>query len=92
MNSLKSYPAGFVYIFSLLYKITNNGENIRLAQYIFMGLYIVTLIVILNIYKKSKTVNIQFFIYHFSFIHWNFYIKKIEEQQTIKLYLQLNYL
>lgn len=49
------YPAGFVYIFSLLYKITNNGENIRLAQYIFMGLYIVTLIVILNIYKKSKT-------------------------------------
>ncbi|OUM61409.1 glycosyltransferase family 58 protein, partial [Piromyces sp. E2] len=50
------YPAGFVYIFSLLYKITNNGENIRLAQYIFMGLYIATLVVILNIYKKSKTV------------------------------------
>jgi len=49
------YPAGFVYIFSLLYKITNNGENIRLAQYIFMGLYIATLVVILNIYKKSKT-------------------------------------
>jgi len=34
------YPAGFVYIFSLLYKITNNGDNIRLAQYIFMGIYI----------------------------------------------------
>jgi len=49
------YPAGFVYIFSLLYKITNNGDNIRLAQYIFMGIYIVTLVVILNIYKKSKT-------------------------------------
>jgi len=49
------YPAGFVYIFSLLYKITNNGENIRLAQYIFMGLYIATLVIILNIYKKSRT-------------------------------------
>ncbi|ORX46012.1 glycosyltransferase family 58 protein [Piromyces finnis] len=49
------YPAGFVYIFSLLYKMTNNGENIRLAQYIFMGLYIATLVVILKIYQKSKT-------------------------------------
>lgn len=48
------YPAGFVYIFSILYKITNGGINIRLAQYIFMGLYIVTLFIILNIYKHSR--------------------------------------
>lgn len=29
------YPAGFVYVFSLLYGVTDQGKDIRLAQYIF---------------------------------------------------------
>ena len=30
------YPAGFVWIYSLLYYLTDNGTNITKAQYIFM--------------------------------------------------------
>ncbi|KAI3647011.1 hypothetical protein MP228_007232 [Amoeboaphelidium protococcarum] len=37
------YPAGFVYIYSLLFQLTDAGQNIRLAQYIFACLYVVSL-------------------------------------------------
>ncbi|XP_049887414.1 lethal(2)neighbour of tid protein 2 [Pectinophora gossypiella] len=50
------YPAGFVYIYSLLYYLTNHGENIRLAQYIFIGIYLVELFCILRIYVKTRKV------------------------------------
>jgi len=50
------YPAGFVYIFMGLYYITDFGNNIKLAQYIFAGLYIVNLLLVLRIYGKSKKV------------------------------------
>ncbi|KAB7507881.1 Dol-P-Man:Man(5)GlcNAc(2)-PP-Dol alpha-1,3-mannosyltransferase [Armadillidium nasatum] len=48
------YPAGFVYIFSLLYYITNKGTSIYLAQYIFAGIYLLTLALVFRIYYKSK--------------------------------------
>jgi len=47
------YPAGFVYIYSALFYLTNEGEDIRLAQYIFMGVYIATLVAVLIIYSKA---------------------------------------
>ncbi|XP_030027036.2 lethal(2)neighbour of tid protein 2 [Manduca sexta] len=50
------YPAGFVYIYSLFYFITNQGENIRLAQYIFIAIYNLQLILVLRIYIKSRKV------------------------------------
>ena len=50
------YPAGFVYIFSGLYYITELGTNIKLAQYIFAGLYIATLLVVFDIYKRVAKV------------------------------------
>ncbi|XP_069693593.1 lethal(2)neighbour of tid protein [Periplaneta americana] len=50
------YPAGFVYIFTALYYLTNHGQNIRFAQYIFAFLYIVLLCLVFRIYKKSKKV------------------------------------
>lgn len=50
------YPAGFVYIFMILYYITEHGKNIRLAQYIFAGLYILLLYLVFRIYCKSKKV------------------------------------
>jgi len=34
------YPGGFVWLYSLLYHITDAGTNIRLAQHIFLGLYL----------------------------------------------------
>ncbi|XP_063234567.1 lethal(2)neighbour of Tid protein [Bacillus rossius redtenbacheri] len=50
------YPAGFVYIFGILYYITNQGRNIRLAQYIFCVFYIVMLSLVLRLYCRSKKV------------------------------------
>ncbi|KAL1934150.1 hypothetical protein VTP01DRAFT_6332 [Rhizomucor pusillus] len=48
------YPAGFVYLYSLLYFLTDDGQNVRLAQYIFGILYVVTHLVVFAIYRKSK--------------------------------------
>ncbi|KAK9245659.1 glycosyltransferase [Lipomyces tetrasporus] len=48
------YPAGHVYIFSILYKITNNGEDIFRAQMIFAGLYMLTLALVFLLYVKAK--------------------------------------
>lgn len=47
------YPAGFVYLFSGLYHLTSHGENIRLAQFIFMGFYIINLILVIRLYHKT---------------------------------------
>lgn len=47
------YPAGHVYIYSFLYELTNKGQDIVLGQYIFAGVYIATLIVVLSCYIKA---------------------------------------
>ncbi|XP_019545207.2 lethal(2)neighbour of tid protein 2 [Aedes albopictus] len=48
------YPAGFVYIYSALYFITSHGHNIRLAQYIFVGIYMVQMWLVLRLYSKTR--------------------------------------
>lgn len=50
------YPAGFVYIYSLFYFLTNQGENIKLAQYVFIIIYLLQLYFVLRIYIKTKKV------------------------------------
>ncbi|KAL6256849.1 hypothetical protein P5V15_011785 [Pogonomyrmex californicus] len=50
------YPAGFVYVFSGLYYITSHGANIRIAQYLFAILYVLTLTLIFRIYARTKKV------------------------------------
>lgn len=50
------YPAGFLYIYSVFYYITNRGENIKLAQNVFIAIYIIQLILVLRIYIKTKKV------------------------------------
>lgn len=48
------YPAGFVWIYQLLRYLTNGGTDIRRAQYIFMGIYLTTLSVVLLIYRRAR--------------------------------------
>lgn len=48
------YPAGFLYIFGFLKRITGEGTDIFRAQVIFAGIYIVTLAVSLILYAKGK--------------------------------------
>lgn len=48
------YPAGHVRLFSVLYSLTDGGKDIIKAQYIFTGLYLLTLAIILTIYVRAK--------------------------------------
>ncbi|KAJ1844925.1 dolichyl-P-Man:Man(5)GlcNAc(2)-PP-dolichol alpha-1,3-mannosyltransferase, partial [Coemansia sp. RSA 486] len=48
------YPAGFVWIYQVLFRITSSGSNIRLAQYIFMAIYMATLTVVMAIFKTTR--------------------------------------
>uniref|UniRef100_H3ATY4 Dol-P-Man:Man(5)GlcNAc(2)-PP-Dol alpha-1,3-mannosyltransferase n=1 Tax=Latimeria chalumnae TaxID=7897 RepID=H3ATY4_LATCH len=50
------YPAGFVYIFAVLYYITERGVNIRLGQYLFAVFYLITLLLVFRIYNRAKKV------------------------------------
>ncbi|XP_042652885.1 dol-P-Man:Man(5)GlcNAc(2)-PP-Dol alpha-1,3-mannosyltransferase [Tyto alba] len=50
------YPAGFVYIFLGLYYATGRGTNIRLAQYLFAGLYLLNLLLVFRIYCRTNKV------------------------------------
>ncbi|KAI8818937.1 asparagine-linked glycosylation 3 [Fimicolochytrium jonesii] len=47
------YPAGFVYVYSALWHVTSQGTNVRLAQYIFAGLYLVTMGVVMVVYRRA---------------------------------------
>ena len=44
------YPAGFLYLFAILRQFTNNGNDIRKAQYIFALFYFITAAIVLQIY------------------------------------------
>lgn len=52
------YPAGFVYIFTALYYVTGHGQNIRLGQYLFAVFYLVTLLLVIRIYHRTKKVSL----------------------------------
>eukprot|EP00808_Paulinella_micropora_P027056 g26966.t1 len=47
------YPAGFVYLYSALYYITARGKEILLAQYIFIGVYVLFMAVVFKIYSAA---------------------------------------
>jgi alpha-1,3-mannosyltransferase len=46
------YPALHVYIYSLLYTVTDEGTNIVRAQIIFAGLYLFTLAIVMACYRR----------------------------------------
>ncbi|KAL4155117.1 hypothetical protein PRNP1_007231 [Phytophthora ramorum] len=48
------YPAGFLYIFSFLHSVTDEGQNIRRAQFIFLGFYLITIATVLAIYYRAR--------------------------------------
>lgn len=44
------YPAGFLYLFCLMKKLTGDGHNIPRAQYLFGILYMINMSIVLSIY------------------------------------------
>lgn len=53
------YPAGHLYIFYLLKELTEDGLNIRFAQYIYMCIYIAQLILLYKIYSYKKVIKVS---------------------------------
>lgn len=47
------YPAAHVYIYTLLYHVTDQGRDILLGQTIFAGLYLATLAVVVSCYRQT---------------------------------------
>ncbi|CAG7827215.1 unnamed protein product, partial [Allacma fusca] len=50
------YPAGFVYVFSVFYYVTERGTNLLTAQWIFGGLYLTLIYQVFRIYSRSRKV------------------------------------
>ncbi|EMC91608.1 glycosyltransferase family 58 protein [Baudoinia panamericana UAMH 10762] len=48
------YPAAHVYIYRLLHYLTDSGQDIRLAQYMFVGLYLTTLALVMQCYGQAN--------------------------------------
>ncbi|CAG2109091.1 unnamed protein product, partial [Medioppia subpectinata] len=49
------YPAGHLYIYTILYYLTNRGTNILCAQYLFAFIYLITLFAVFRIYHKMDS-------------------------------------
>ncbi|KAJ8321083.1 hypothetical protein KUTeg_002670 [Tegillarca granosa] len=83
--------AGFVYIYLALYYITGHGINIRLGQYIFAGLYILSLLVIFDIYRTVKRVPpyVLFFICCASYRIHSIYILRLFNDPVSMLFLYI---
>lgn len=47
------YPAGFLYLFSWLKSMTNDGNNLQKAQYLFLGMYLMTQFFVLLLYQNQ---------------------------------------
>lgn len=47
------YPGLHVYLYRLLYTLTSSGTDIRLAQHLFLALYLLTLAVVLSAYRAA---------------------------------------
>ncbi|KAJ5327299.1 hypothetical protein MYU51_017821 [Penicillium brevicompactum] len=47
------YPAAHVYIYTLLYHVTDQGRDILLGQAIFAVLYLATLVVVVSCYRQT---------------------------------------
>ena len=50
------YPAMHLYIYTLFYFLTSRGSDIRLAQFVFIGIYMLTLWLVLRLYSKTRKI------------------------------------
>jgi alpha-1,3-mannosyltransferase len=54
------YPGAHVWIYKQLYRLTDQGRDIQRAQYIFALLYLLTLGIVIQCYRKAKVRNVHF--------------------------------
>ena len=53
------YPGAHVWIYKQLYRLTDQGRDIQRAQYIFALLYLLTLGIVIQCYRKAKVRNLH---------------------------------
>jgi len=54
------YPGGFVYLYSILYHVTDKGTDLNLAQQIFALLYLIQLVMVFIVYREvASRVNFE---------------------------------
>lgn len=59
------YPAGHVYIFKILYELTDNGTNLLRAQYIYAAIYTVQLLLVFKIYSHKRVLKVPPYMFLF---------------------------
>jgi alpha-1,3-mannosyltransferase len=64
-----SYPAGHVWIYTALYKLTSQGKDIFSAQVIFAVLYLSTLAIVLSLYRSVGVKTICVYCFNDRFRH-----------------------
>ena len=47
------YPAAHVYLYAGLYRLTDEGRDVKLAQWVFAGVYLAALGVVMACYKRA---------------------------------------
>lgn len=62
------YPAAHVYIYQLLYRVTDQGRDIPFAQIIFGILYLLTLAVVMACYRNAKVSHFPMYVVLQSFV------------------------
>ncbi|KAI6193763.1 Methyltransf-11 domain-containing protein [Aphelenchoides besseyi] len=50
------YPAGHLHIYSLLHQITDEGRDVRKAQWIFVGVYVSTQLLVFALFARSRKI------------------------------------
>jgi len=63
------YPAGHTYFYTILYYLMNDGQIVRRAQYIYMLIYMILLMIVFRIYIITKTVSLLIF-FQLSVFNW----------------------
>lgn len=48
------YPGAHVWIYKHLYRFTDEGRDVQRAQYVFALVYLVTLALVIQCYRKAK--------------------------------------
>ncbi|PWN17981.1 ALG3-domain-containing protein [Microstroma glucosiphilum] len=47
------YPAGHLFFYSIIHRLTDGGKNLRVGQYLFGGLYMISQALMVAIYQKA---------------------------------------
>ncbi|KAI1301168.1 Dol-P-Man:Man(5)GlcNAc(2)-PP-Dol alpha-1,3-mannosyltransferase [Halotydeus destructor] len=88
------YPAGHLYIYTILYFLTNKGSSILVAQHIFTAVYILNLVLVFRIYSKINKIPpyMLIIICCFSYrIHSIFVLRLFNDPLAVTLfYMSLN--